>query len=303
MNPSFDWRSSLLLALPVVLTACGPTSPADGTGAADGTTGTSTTTEGTSSTTEQADSSGSTGMETSFACPDARWHEGDLEIDDTTEIDALRDVGGVTGSLRITGTSSIVDLEFLSCLEVVEGTVWIHENESLAELRGLERLHTINPSLREEMGPYHWDLGVSSNPALMRIGSLDSLETIGTLRVQSNATLTEIEMSSLRHVETLWLGGFCVDDPVPDQPLTHVGSYPVLEHVESFALYAQYDFTSLDSLVELAERGVVFDDADFGRNPFLAQTEIDAFAAAASLFPYTCSNMDDREQCRPCPTD
>lgn len=85
--------------------------------------------------------------------------------------------------------------------------------------------------------------------------------------------------------------------------MTHVGIYPVLEHVESFVLYAQYDFTSLDSLIELAERGVVFDDADFGRNPFLPQTEIDAFAAAASLSPYTCSNIDDREQCRPCPTD
>lgn len=289
----------LLPWLLAAFTACSPGNPSDGTGeATGGASGTSVVTDGSSETTEHADSgeSASTGPE--FACPDARWHEGDLNIDDATDLEALRDVGGVTGSLYISETGALVDLEFLSCLEVVEGTVSMWDNASLSALRGLERLRVINGNT-EGIGKLS-DLAFVRNPMLARIDSLDSLEAVGILVVESNESLTEIEMPALRQVETMLLGGYC-HEIVPNQPLASVGSYPVLESVGTFVLLGQYEISSLDSLIELAERGVVFGEASFEHNYNLPQTEIDAFAAASGLAPETCQNQDDTEECPPCP--
>ncbi len=299
------WERFSLYAMKAVLggslalTACNPASPGNGT-EGNGNDATSTMDEASSTVTEQDDSTGTTGVE--FACPGARWHEGKLRIDDTTDVESLRDVGGVTGSLSIGATSKIVDLEFLSCLEIVEGTVWIHDNENLGDLHGLERLRVIGGAQEGALPPL-WHLGLQRNPARLRIDSLDSLETLGILVIESNESLMEIEMSALREVETLLLGGYCVPGgPRVGQLFTSVGDYPVLERVQSFVLYGQYQFTSTASLVELAERGVAFEEAYFEGNTSLPLSEIDAFAAAASLVPYTCSNMDETEECS-CPVD
>jgi hypothetical protein len=96
------------------------------------------------------------------------------------------------------------------------------------------------------------------------------------------------------------LGGYCEGPPY--QPLASVGSYPSLEHVEFFQL-SNHGLTSLESLVDLVNGGVTFGGASFRYNYLLPQSEIDAFAAAASIVPETCSNGDDTEICRPCPTD
>lgn len=293
-----------VIALALALAGCSPSPPVDGTtGTSDGPPITSATTDSsTFGETEQTAPTDETTSATPFACPDARWHEGALEIDDDVDIGTLRDVGGVTGSLVIAQTQSLADLEFLSCLEIVEGTVTIFENESLVSLQGLEQLRLVNGNSE---GLKVWDLGLVRNPALQRIDSLDSLGTIGVMVVGANESLTEIEMAALHQVQTLSLGGYCLGGgaPEPDQPLTHVGTFPNLEHVETFELRGQFEFTSLESLIDLAERGVAFENAVFEHNINLPQSEIDAFAASASITPETCSNMDDIEECPPCPIE
>jgi hypothetical protein len=295
--------SSVSLAL---LAACGPDNGAEGTHAlTDGTSTTMTTTtagsaDSASNTNQQTDSSDNTSTGAEFGCPGARWYEGDLLVNDATDLEELRDIGGVTGSLAVRGTTSLIDLEFLSCLEIVGGTVTIRDNDNLMDLHGLEQLRAING---DSFGKI-WDLGIVSNAALSRIDSLDSLEDIEIMVVGENGSLVEIEMSAARQIGMLLLGGYCVVDepPVPSQPLAGVGSYPVLERVQSFVLYGQHEMASLESLIELAERGVVFDEAHFLYNYNLPQGEIEAFAAAASIMPEACSNMDDLEQCPPCPS-
>lgn len=291
------------------LVVCQPTDPSGGMGGTTGepstggasTEGASMASAGTTSSTDgPLDSSDDTSTGTPFACQGARWHEGDLEIDDTTDLDALRDVGGVTGSLLIAETSSIVDLEFLSCLEIVEGDVFIYGNLGLVELRGLERLRVIEGVDWGPGFPALSALAIVENPALVRIDAFESLETIEGLRIGANETLTEIEMPALVQAETLLLGewGYCEVGP-PYQPLTSVGSYPALEYVGSLELFQQYMITSSESLFDLVDRGVTFGGASFRYNYALPQSEIDAFAAAASIVPEICPNEDDPGAC-PC---
>jgi len=252
------------------------------------------------STDGSLDASDNTSVGTLFACPGARWYEGDLDIDDATDLDALRDIGGVRGSLLIIETSSIVDLEFLSCLEIVEGKIRILLNDGLVDLHGLERLRVVDGSV-DWVGPDLADLLIAENPALARIDGFEALEFIKGLEIDSNETLTEIEMPALVEVERLSLGGYC--ELGSYQPLSNVGIYPSLQHVGFFQLSEQYMFTSLDSLVELAEEGVTFGGASFRHNYALPLSEIEAFAAAAAIVPETCSNGGDTEICRQCPTD
>lgn len=291
-------RSSLLA---VVFVACSP-APADDGGGGGGGSGTSVTMTITSSTAEHVDSSDSsdgTSASVDFACPGARWHEGNLRVDDATDLDALRDVGGVAGWLSVSGTSTITDLEFLSCLEVVQGGVSIYDNQGLEDVHGLERLRSI-AGLSDGITPNQ--LSFANNPMLSRIGSLDALETLDVLVVGSNESLIELEMPALRQVGAILLGGYCrAGGPTPDQPLDTVGSYPVLEQVETFVVYGQHELVSLDSMIELADRGVVFGEVDFQYNWNLPQSEIEAFAMAAAIIPEACSNRDDMEDCPRCP--
>jgi hypothetical protein len=295
-------RPAVFLA---VLVACGPNNGADDMQTL--TDGTSTTTvitaadsaDSTSSAEQPTDSSESSSGGVEFGCPGARWHEGDLLVNDASNLEELRDIGGVRGSLSVRATTSLVDLEFLSCLEIVEGTVTIRDNNSLMDLHGLEQLQAING---DSFGKI-WDLGIINNDALPRIDSLDSLEDVELLVIGENGSLVEIDMAAVRQVGLLLLGGYCVIDepPVANQPLAGVGNYPVLERVQSFALYGQYEMVSLESLIQLAERGVTFDEAHFLYNSNLPQSEIEAFAAVASISPEACSNMDDLEPCPRCP--
>lgn len=292
---------SSLLFLAIAIVACAPGLPPDGSGEGGGASSTITSIDGSSGTAVQVDSSDGFSTGVDFACPEAVWHEGNLVIDDTTDLDAIRSIGGVTGSLRLADTNSIADLEFLSCLEVVDGTVTVRDNNALVDLHGLERLRAVNGNTGD-LGTKLWDLGFVGNPMLPRIGSLDALEELGILVVESNESLTEIEMTALRQVQTILLGGWCqAGGPTPGQPLSTVGTYPALEHVGVFVVYGQYELASLGSMIELADRGVTFGEVVFEYNYSLPQSEIDAFAMAASTMPEACSNKDDMEECPRCP--
>jgi hypothetical protein len=297
-------RSNILSFPPLALAllACQPAEPPGETGGGTGASsseGGSGTSAGTASSTDGSlDSGEDTTAGTVFACEGARWYEGTLLIDATTDLDSVRDVGGVTGALDVYGVATM-DLEFLSCLEVVEGRIAILRNDFLTDLRGLERLRVVNGTPEEGPGPPPGNLSIIENPALIRIDALESLETIESIWIDSNSALTEIEMPALVEVGRLKFGDSCeLGSP---QWVSGVGTYPSLEHIGFLELQAQYGFSSLTSLMDLVDAGVTFGGASFRFNSFLPESEIDVFGAAASIVPESCSNAGSTEICRQCP--
>jgi hypothetical protein len=238
-----------------------------------------------------------------FECSGARWYEGNATIMSATDIEAMRDVGGITGSLWIEYSTDLANLDALSCLEVVGEGVHVFETSGLTELRGLERLRSVGELAAADAptAPGLAKVQLLNNQDLERVVALESLETIAGLVFAGNPALVEIELPSLRTVGDLTYGLGCFPDALEDTSLGGVGRFPVLETVETLRVEGQLGFTSLASLVELAERGVVFENAGISRNPNLDMIEVEAFAAAAGIDPVTCSNKDEPEECEPCP--
>ena len=229
-----------------------------------------------------------------FACPGARWHDGNLQIGEATDIDALRDVGGVTGWLAVSGTN-FADLEFLSCLELVGGNLSIRNNSQLRDLRGLEQVRALDEGLF-----------IAGNDALEKLGALESLETIGHITLMSNPRLVDIGLPALRSTRRLTIGScddFDDDGHGNNASLAHIGDFPALESLRDISISGQTSVVSLSPLVALAERGVEIGGAEFRANPLLSAAEIDAFAAAAGITPeVVCENLDDdeEEECGAC---
>lgn len=68
--------------------------------------------------------------------------EGDLNVTsaELTNLDGLSAITHVTGSVEITGNPSLVSLEGISQLRSVDGVLWISENDSLTEITGFNEL-------------------------------------------------------------------------------------------------------------------------------------------------------------------
>lgn len=276
-----------LLALGAIMSGCGP---------------------GSRSVADEGDGSGGSteasviaapDVGTAFHCPDARWHEGSLVIDDSVDVDSLRDIGGVTSNLEVRRTSTLTDLEFLSCLEVVEGGVVIADNVALANLRGLERLERIGAPHENGLDS-DGSLSIIRNQALVHLLELESLDRVGTVWVAGNPRLISIELPAVVRIRLLELG-WC-GHPASNDSLSEVGDYPLLEHLRELRVSRQ-GFTSLASLVALAERGVEIEEASFERNPLLPAAEVEAFASAAGITVEGCENEDDEKTCAPCLSD
>lgn len=278
-----------LVALPALMAlgiGCGPgTGPVGDDGGTGGSMGASLVT--------------SPDVGTAFQCPEARWHEGSLVIDDSVDVDALRDIGGVTSNLEVRGTNILTDLEFLSCLQVVEGGVVIADNVALQRLGGLERLEMIGP-LHENGLDSSGGLSIVGNQALINLLGLESLDRIGTVWVAGNPNLVSVGLPAVARMRLLELGE--CDHGSSNDSLSEVGDYPLLEYLRSVRVSRQ-SLTSLASLVGLAERGVKFEEASFERNHLLSTAEIEAFASTAGIAVEACENKDDEEMCSPCLSD
>lgn len=287
-----------LVSVCACVAACGPTSTSTGGSSGGG---------DSSSTATGSLSAENTGAP--FDCPGARWHEGNLSIDDSTDLEALRDVGGVTGWLEVWETSTLVDLEFLSCLQEVgaqeaSASVTIGRNSALRSLHGLEQLATIGLEGADSArgGRIH----IKDNPVLEQAEQLSSLQELGWLTLWKNPLLAQVEFPALRRVGLLDLGGLggrfntcAVPGASTDEMgLESVGHYPVLEFVEDLSIRHQTGIDSLAPFIEAAERGVTFEHAEFYENPALSDAEIEAFAAATGIEPLVCKNEpSDPEVC------
>jgi hypothetical protein len=274
----------------LVVAACGPrTRPGEDGGEGTGDNDTAAGTESLS-----AEDTG-----TPFECPGARWYEGSLTVDDSTDVDSLRDIGGVTGWLAIADTTSLVDLEFLSCLEEVGAqqvslSMSITNNTALQSLHGLERLRTVG-SYGEGLAA-DGTIYITDNPVLASVAELAALEEIGRFAVWGDPSLGEVELPAIRRIGMLDLGGSlgalgltCLEPERPStMSLTSVGHYPLLESVDDLSIYNQPDLASLAPVTEAAQEGVVFGSAEFVENHSLPDSEIEAFAAAAAIEPVVC---------------
>jgi hypothetical protein len=236
-------------------------------------------------------------------------HEGNLQIDATTDLAAVEQITTINGNLDITGVAS-TDLAFLRCLEEVVGDVGIWENPELQDLSGAERLSTIRPG--DQAGEGTGSLRIVSNPKLRTLSGLDGLTTTHSMLLSDNAVLDSIGLPALLRVENgLRLGG--CSSGASGAPAVGSGSNPMLtafdgvdslEYVGGLFIYGQEHLASLARLRELAEGGTDFAGyLEAGVNPELASSEIESFVAAAAITRLVaCQNKDDTEVCS-CPPD
>ncbi len=236
--------------------------------------------------------------------------EGDLEVNDASDLDWLRAVREVHGVLTITELSGHAHLEFLGCLESVQG-LWIKDTTNLRSLAGLGRLKTL------ERG-----LSVSGNASLETLRGLDSLESIGGggVSVLDNPELSRLELESPRDIGYFRLGSYECDGYGPDAAALPRGDNPKLsrldgfekvEKVSGFVVEGQSAFSSTETIVDVLSRREPSPDGGlpdirFHLNPVLGQDELDAVFRTLGLedeFEPTpgvvCENQDDDNKC-PC---
>lgn len=282
-------RRGLGLACALWAIACGPR-PGSSDGAGDGTGDAGSTDTGRLT----ASDTGSP-----FACAGASWLDEPLIVDDSTDLELLRDVGGIRGHLEITGTTALADLEFFSCLEIVVGNVAIVDNAMLTSLQGLEGLRVIGGVALNDDEPPPTDLeskggiAISNNPMLAGLDALASIEQT-RLHVSGNPSLRQIDLPNARTLGQLTLGDCPGDGTLDgDNPgLERFGSFDNLSEVGRLHVFNQSGLASLDSLHALVERGVSFEETLFVGNPQLDSAQIEDFAAAAGVVAESCENKD-----------
>ncbi|QRR01391.1 malectin domain-containing carbohydrate-binding protein [Dyadobacter sandarakinus] len=116
---------------------------------------------------------------------DCKVLKGDLTINTTNilNLDPLSNLNTITGSVRISHNPDLTSLAGLSGLQQVGGEIIIEDNSKLATLQGLENLTSVKGDVR-----------VVSNQILNSISALSGLVTIpGSLSVGTNPALTSLK--------------------------------------------------------------------------------------------------------------
>jgi len=115
-----------------------------------------------------------------------------VEGADIGNVDGLSALTSVAGSLYIQNNPLLTHLDGLSALAAVEGNLWIHNNAVLADLDGLGSLTTIGDKLvilanarltnidgLSALGSVGGTLAIRDNPALANVGGLSALTSVG----------------------------------------------------------------------------------------------------------------------------
>jgi hypothetical protein len=237
---------------------------------------------GTGSGSTTAGSSGSDSNAGWPDCPDV--HEGDLMINDTTDVDAFALVGHVTGSVRVIGYSG-TDLQFLSCLHRVDDYVWISQSPNLQNLTGLGNLDQLGGLL------------LRLNPGLTSLDGLGSVETLVSLVIWGNAALVSLDLSQLRHLNLLTIGtcdfnfeqGEDFDNPL----LQDLDGLTALESLGGLTISSQSGIVSLGRLHDLAaEGGFENYPTIINNNPNLPYEQIELLEELAGELS-SCGNLGE----------
>jgi hypothetical protein len=229
--------------------------------------------------------------------------EGDLEIDDRTDLDELRTVRLVTGTVRIGQTQTLEDLNFLECLEEVGANLLIGANEGLRTLHGAARLEQVGYG---DLSSGH-GLFISNNPNLVSLAGLDSLRFPRIVSIYDNPSLAELSLPTVESVWSLRIGGCRQDaEDVPalgegnNASLVEINGFQSLENVSFLEISGQASLTSIAHLGALAQAGTDFNDITIQYNPDLPVEEIEAFFTAAGKTisdERVCGNLGGAPEC------
>lgn len=285
------------IALACVLTGCGP-GTTEGTASGSSTTAaTGTGTVPTSGVLTGVDTSSANGStagngsssETtwgSMECPNI--FEGDLVLTDETDVDALRTVFRVTGDVLVEETA-FVDLEFLSCLQRIDGSLLVRRNPLLENLNGLEQLESFINA-----GPFG-GVSIEFNPKLQTLAALGAVREMRRLQIWDNDSLTDLGLNSLETVVRIAIGE-CVRG---DEKEPYSFSNDALVTIDGFAslrearveVGGQANLVSLGSLHDVEARGGEL-SGTFWHNPQLATEEIESLGLVG------CGNEGfEQEEC------
>jgi hypothetical protein len=263
-----------------MVAACGPSTPtpdesqSSGGTLAESSTTVDVTSEGTevgpttegsvSDSTSSASESDST---TDFvACPDI--HEGDLIVDDSTDLESVRTIRAITGSLSVTNFSG-TELQSLGCLRTVDGDVNIYDNPNLATLSGLAQLGSIGLGLN-----------VSRNPMLTSLDGVGHIESLPSVSLWSNASLAQMGLNNVEQIITLSIGSPCTTDDQPDPAydnpnLTAIDGLEDLRSLGDVQIGSQSGLVSLSRLHDLAGRGFIPNHSFINHNSNLPYEQVE----------------------------
>lgn len=252
---------------------------------ADSSPSTSSEPTGTSSVTDDS----STGVWVDPDCPDV--HEGDLIVDPMTDIDALRFTGRVNGHLIVDGFDG-GDLEFLSCLHIVEDGVGIQSNPNLTSLVGLDNLGYIGTVL-----------SIHDNPDLTSLAGMGPVMKLLAFYVYGNASLASLDLPDLQTLDGDLVLGLCAQhfpEPLGDNPnLETLDGLTSLTSIWNVSILSQSSFASISRLHEIAAAGGLPASESFvNLNPMLPFEDVELLIQLAGLGEhdlYHCGNLGEPE--------
>lgn len=238
------------------LPACGPQSHgAEGTNGATSSSSSSTTTS----------SESTTAAESSSGVPSPCWREidGNLDVDENTDLAELADVRVVTGFLDIRlGDSPQEDLSFLGCLESAF-LLDVSNSYNLVSTRGMVNL--------SELGNLTVGLDV---PSLVAVEGFDAITEIDLISLRG-ASLMNVEFPALRIARTINYPGCDISDGGP--PLESTGVFDSLESLEFLNVGGQVALTRITVLDALIANGAPSPErVEIVNNPMLPADEVEA---------------------------
>jgi hypothetical protein len=216
-------------------------------------------------------------------CPDI--HEGTLTIDGTTDVDALRLTGRVTGNLVVKEFEG-QDLEFLACLHVVDWGVAIRDNPNLTSFLGLGSLNHIGGGV--------W---IDGNPILTTTADLGPVAKLGVLDVGGNGSLTALDLPHLEAVDSLLVGECRFSfQPSYDNPMLQtLDGLSGLTSLGEVIIGSQSSLVSIARLHEIAAAGGMHGDASFNHNPSLPIEDVELLVQLSNRFVLHCGNLGESE--------
>jgi hypothetical protein len=227
--------------------------------------------------------------------PCADVHDGDLLVDDTTDLATLVTIREVTGSVTISRSDPpLADLSALGCLERIGGNLIVDETPVLADLTGLGRLSYLGKILT-----------VQRNADMTSLAGLDSLRYVPYIHVNSGPSLERLGLRALQAVETITIGS-CNNDASSPGSLPSLAEIDAMDEMLSLGrleVFGPTALTSLDGLRELAGRRVHVGSLKFWMNPDLPIAEIEDVAGVLGVSVDACANLGQPVEDCFCPID
>lgn len=254
--------------------------------------GGSTTPEPLTASSTATSASDSTDSSTGPSGPCEEVHEGDLQVDENTDLSALATIGRVTGTVYIhMFDRDQKDLSFLSCLHTIDNALVIRDNNHLDTTAGITNLQSVN-----------W-ITVYDNPKLRTISGFEQLAGLLALKIYYNPSLEEVVFESLTSVHTMTIGYCDQGGGTAKQPsLVDLTGFTALASVGALYIDGNEALMTTDILDALAANGSPepLGVATVRFNPTLPEAAVHAQLDVLGLSPRdreVCGNAEGDPEC------